>query len=651
MSRTQMFGLRCLGALAAALGAVALMASPASAETITSAGPLTSITITPDLNCAVQHAADAAPSFFGNTACATLVATGGVLYGPANIPAGGSASPRTTYTAVSQSPVTGTGTALDPFQIVTVVDLGTSGLRLTETDRYVVGQESYRTDVQLTNTGAAPVSAIIYRAGDCFLQSSDDGFGLVGSPPGAVACTTMPPPNAGGRFEQWLPITPGSHYYHDNFNAVWARIGAQLEFPDTCECTTFLDNGAGLSWTVTVPAGGSATVSSIITFSPTGAAPLVVTKTADSPTSPTNGVNGYTITVSNPNAQAAAVGSILDTLPAGFTYVSGSTTGVTTADPSIAGQTLTWTGPFNIPAGGSIVLGFDVNVGSTQGTFLNNATVDAGILSVAPTGDTAPITVTRAQPTIATQATATVGITATSTPPISDTATLSGGNNPTGTITFTVFGPDNATCTGPAAFTSVVPVVGASATSDPFPTTALGTYRWVAAYSGDANNDPVTSPCNAPDEVSVVTTVCAAPPAVGTPIPGYNVIVAQPGVIAAGTPGNDVIYGTPGDDRVAGMGGDDLIFGMGGSDQITGGDGNDTLCGGDGRDFLSGSTGDDLLVGSAGDDDLTGGAGSDTLYGEAGADRLSGSDGSDSCSTGANPGDVVAGCEVIIPPV
>ena len=41
---------------------------------------------------------------------------------------------------------------------------------------------------------------------------------------------------------------------------------------------------------------------------------------------------------------------------------------------------------------------------------------------------------------------------------ITDTATLSGGVNPTGTITFTLFGPNNPTCTGPAIFTSTVPV-------------------------------------------------------------------------------------------------------------------------------------------------------------------------------------------------
>ena len=37
---------------------------------------------------------------------------------------------------------------------------------------------------------------------------------------------------------------------------------------------------------------------------------------------------------------------------------------------------------------------------------------------------------------------------------ISDTATLAGGANPTGDITFTLFGPDNATCTGDPIFTS-----------------------------------------------------------------------------------------------------------------------------------------------------------------------------------------------------
>jgi hypothetical protein len=42
--------------------------------------------------------------------------------------------------------------------------------------------------------------------------------------------------------------------------------------------------------------------------------------------------------------------------------------------------------------------------------------------------------------------------------PISDTATLSGGDNPTGTITFTVYRPDDEDCSGDPAFTSDVDV-------------------------------------------------------------------------------------------------------------------------------------------------------------------------------------------------
>lgn len=129
-----------------------------------------------------------------------------------------------------------------------------------------------------------------------------------------------------------------------------------------------------------------------------GATVLSTTKTADSPTSPAGGTNGYTITISNPSSSAVSLSSIFDVLPAGFSYVAGSTTGATTNNPTIATQTLTWTGPFNVPAGGNVTLSFDVTVSSTPGTYFNDAggTVSDG--SVEPTGPTAPITVTEGTP-------------------------------------------------------------------------------------------------------------------------------------------------------------------------------------------------------------------------------------------------------------
>src|SRR5262249_13556015 len=76
---------------------------------------------------------------------------------------------------------------------------------------------------------------------------------------------------------------------------------------------------------------------------------------------------------------------------------------------------------------------------------------------------------------------------------LTDSATLSGGYNATGTITFTLYSPSNA-----VVYTDVVTVSGngtyTTATGgNPggYLPSAAGTYQWVASYSGDANNNAV----------------------------------------------------------------------------------------------------------------------------------------------------------------
>jgi Ca2+-binding RTX toxin-like protein len=125
-----------------------------------------------------------------------------------------------------------------------------------------------------------------------------------------------------------------------------------------------------------------------------------------------------------------------------------------------------------------------------------------------------------------------------------------------------------------------------------------------------------------------------SPPAVGTPVGGKNVVLAQPGSVTLGTEGPDVIYGTEGDDRIAALGGDDIVFGLGGNDRITGGDGADVACGGAGNDLIDGGADDDLLVGGGEHDDLTGAGGADTILGGAGTNRLLGGEGTDACAEG-----------------
>ena len=91
--------------------------------------------------------------------------------------------------------------------------------------------------------------------------------------------------------------------------------------------------------------------------------------------------------------------------------------------------------------------------------------------------------------------------------PFADVAFLTG-SNPTGTITFNLFGPDDTTCSGPPVFTSTKTVgFNSRAISDSFTPTAPGTYRWRVTYHGDVNNAAVTSACNEPSETVVVSPV------------------------------------------------------------------------------------------------------------------------------------------------
>ncbi len=80
-----------------------------------------------------------------------------------------------------------------------------------------------------------------------------------------------------------------------------------------------------------------------------------------------------------------------------------------------------------------------------------------------------------------------------------DDFTLSGAfGTPGGTITFNLYAPSDATCSGTPALTQTVNVNGNgtySTTNTTFIASTEGTWRWESTYSGDGNNHPVTSSC------------------------------------------------------------------------------------------------------------------------------------------------------------
>jgi hypothetical protein len=132
--------------------------------------------------------------------------------------------------------------------------------------------------------------------------------------------------------------------------------------------------------------------------------------------------------------------------------------------------------------------------------------------------------------------TATLGGTATqpTNPPINTTNT--GGAAAGGTITFKLYGPDDATCSNPAVFTSsAVPVSGngtyptASQAAVSFTPTAAGTYRWVATYSGNLpNTNTKAGACNDANENVEVTSVASSMTTAQSFIPNDSAEISAP---------------------------------------------------------------------------------------------------------------------------
>jgi hypothetical protein len=124
---------------------------------------------------------------------------------------------------------------------------------------------------------------------------------------------------------------------------------------------------------------------------------------------------------------------------------------------------------------------------------------------------------------------------------LEDTGTLSGGSDPTGSLTFDLYDPGDADCTGTPTYTQVVPVSGDGSypTSNSTPADAIGTWNWTAHYSGNADNVPATTSCNAdpvtvrgPGSVSLVALVTL--PATSGPV-GYQATVSGTGPTPTGS--------------------------------------------------------------------------------------------------------------------
>ncbi len=232
------------------------------------------------------------------------------------------------------------------------------------------------------------------------------------------------------------------------------------------------------------PASDCTTTPAIAT-TPVGTPGLVGTSISDvatvtgSGSSPTGTVIFKLFAPSNPNCNSDGTAPVFTSSP--VTLVATAPHVSTATGPS---YTTTATGTYHW------VAAYSGDGGETYNPVRSNC-ADEGVV------------ISNAAPTIATSQSAggNLGVA------LSDTATVSGGFSPTGTVTFTLFPPSSPTCSGSPVYTSPAETLsGGKANSGSYTTGAAGgsgTYRWIATYSGDADNSSVASGCTA--EAVIVT--------------------------------------------------------------------------------------------------------------------------------------------------
>lgn len=89
--------------------------------------------------------------------------------------------------------------------------------------------------------------------------------------------------------------------------------------------------------------------------------------------------------------------------------------------------------------------------------------------------------------------------------PIVARATLSGGVDATGTISFTLYGPGDVACAAPLTISTATVAGDGEYVAAPYTPTTAGAYRWVVSYGGDGANEPSgPTACDAPEAALAV---------------------------------------------------------------------------------------------------------------------------------------------------
>ncbi len=173
-------------------------------------------------------------------------------------------------TAISQSTVTGSGTAPDPWQVVTTfrpTPAADSGIRITLTDRYI--SPSFRFTRRIDVTGIAPAdTAKLYWYFDSMVGGNDSGNGF--ATPNTLVGTRHPTTLERLEFQYNNTVgLPWDRFFTGRYSTPASLISSGVGDLNNFTDTTNVDAGMALQWNV--PLGNTSfTAGSDLVYVPAG---------------------------------------------------------------------------------------------------------------------------------------------------------------------------------------------------------------------------------------------------------------------------------------------------------------------------------------------------------------------------------------------
>ncbi|MBL8144441.1 MAG: tandem-95 repeat protein [Acidobacteria bacterium] len=156
-------------------------------------------------------------------------------------------------------------------QIVTVVDLGATGLRLTQVFTYIEGTRYVTKDWTLTNTGGSSYTDLrLFHGGDTFFGGVDSAYGFYDAANSMVYVRNNDYTNWGLMGFYANPGTPASHYFQGHYGTGNSYAKDTGSLPDSV-VSSYTDSGYYLQWNrATLAPGQSWSIQAFETWTPAG---------------------------------------------------------------------------------------------------------------------------------------------------------------------------------------------------------------------------------------------------------------------------------------------------------------------------------------------------------------------------------------------